>query len=176
MTTGLRLYFLRHGRADRQAYAGHDDDLRPLVDEGRRRTRATADLLARIDPRIDTVITSTPVRARQTADIMAERLGLREVLQEDSRLGLGFDLPTLAALLAGLPSDVRRVLLVGHEPGLSQVIGEITGGAVVMRKGALARVDLTPGRTPRGELVWLLQSGIVLSCRDAPGSDGPGPG
>jgi len=173
MTPGLRLYFLRHGRADREAFAGDDDALRPLVDEGRRRTLVTADLLARFDARIDAVITSPLVRARQTADIVADRLGLREVLHEDGRLGLGFDLPTLAAMLAGLPADRRCILLVGHEPGLSQVIGEITGGAVVIRKGALARVDLTPGRKPRGELVWLLQPGIMLSCRDGSGSYAP---
>lgn len=173
MITSLRLYFLRHGRADRQAYAGDDDALRPLVDEGRRRTWATADLLGRLDPQLEAVVTSPLLRARQTAEIMADHLGLRDVLREDAGLGPGCDLPALAAMLASLPSDVRRILLVGHEPDFSQVIGEITGGAVVMRKGALARVDLTPGRRPRGELVWLLQPRVVLSCRDGSGSYEP---
>lgn len=173
MTTSLRLYFLRHGRADRQAFDGDDDALRPLVDEGRRRTWATADLLARLDPQVEAVVTSPLLRARQTAEIMADHLGLRDGPRDDAGLAPGCDLPALAALLASLPSDVRRILLVGHEPDFGQIIGEITGGAVVMRKGALARVDLTPGRRPRGELVWLLQPRIVLSCRDGSGSYAP---
>ncbi|MEZ4386347.1 MAG: histidine phosphatase family protein [Candidatus Krumholzibacteriia bacterium] len=167
MTPGLRLYFLRHGRADRDQFAGPDDGLRPLVEAGRHRTRLVADLLLRLDSGIDAVVTSPLLRARQTAEIVAGRLGLTDTLIEDARLGPGFDLPTLAAVLAGLAGDPRRILMVGHEPSLSTVIGEIAGGRVVLRKGALARVDLTVGRRLRGELVWLLQPRVLLTCQGA---------
>ncbi len=55
------------------------------------------------------------------------------------------------------------VLLVGHEPDFSQVIGQlIGGGAVVMRKGGLARVDVTPqGAALSGALVWLLTPSLL---------------
>jgi phosphohistidine phosphatase SixA len=46
-------------------------------------------------------------------------------------------------------------MVVGHEPDFSSVIGQLIGsGSVVMRKGGLARVDIT--NPMRGELVWLL--------------------
>jgi len=175
MPEGLRLFFLRHGPADRDQFDGDDDDLRPLVARGRRRMRVAAEFLARLEPGIDAVVTSPLVRARETAEIVASRLGLGDRVREDERLGLDFDLPALAAILAGLRDDHRRILLVGHEPGFSTVVGELTGGSrVSMKKGALARVDLTPGAGPHGRLVWLLQPRVLLS--GDPSADDGGPG
>ena len=65
MVDGLRLYFLRHGRADRSQYHGDDDDLRPLTDEGRRRLRVSADFIAGLEPGIDLIVTSPLARAAQ---------------------------------------------------------------------------------------------------------------
>ncbi|MBD3220279.1 phosphohistidine phosphatase SixA [bacterium] len=163
MADGMRLFFLRHGPADRDQFDGDDDDLRPLVERGRQRMRAIAEVIARLDQKIDTVVTSPLVRAAETAEIVANRLGLQERLITDERLGLDFDVQALAAILAGLKNDRRRILLVGHEPSFSEVIGELTGGAVVVRKGALARVDLTPGQQQRGRLVWLLQPRVLIT-------------
>lgn len=164
MADGLRLFFLRHGPADRDQFQGDDNTLRPLVDRGRERMRAEADFIGRLDTGLDVVVTSPLVRARETAEILAARLGLADRVRQDARLGLDFCLEHLAGLLAGLPDDRRRVLLVGHEPSFSQVIGELTGGTrVVMKKGALARVDLTPGAGTRGHLVWLLQPRVLLN-------------
>jgi phosphohistidine phosphatase len=164
MAAGLRLFFLRHGLADRDQFEGPDDAMRPLVAEGRRRMRVTAEFLARLDLRIDLILTSPLVRAVQTAEIVAARLGLDEAMHVDDRLGPGCDLAALAAILAGLPDDHRRLLLVGHEPSFSTLVAELTGCAVPLKKGALARVDLQPGRDPRGLLVWLLQPRVLLSC------------
>jgi phosphohistidine phosphatase len=163
MADGMRLYFLRHGPADRDEYVGDDDDLRPLVERGRQRVRAIADTLAHLDQKIDTAITSPLVRATETAEIVVSRLGLEDRLLVDERLGLELDIQLLASILAGLKNDRRRILLVGHEPSFSTVIGDLTGGMVVMRKGALARVDLTPGEMTRGRLVWLLQPRVLLN-------------
>lgn len=175
MADGLRLYFLRHGRADRSEYDGEDDDLRPLTEEGRRRMRIEADAIARLEPELDVVVTSPLLRAVQTAEIVAARLGRRDRLRVDAGLGPGFDLPALAALLAGLEGDHRNIMLVGHEPGFSEVVGELIGRAEVsMKKGALARVDLMPGRGPRGRLVWLLQPRVLLSSGRAANGAAPG--
>ena len=164
----LKLFFLRHGRADRDQFHGGDDRLRPLVDEGKRRTHLSAGFLAELGlTDLEVVLTSPLVRARQTADIAATRLGLSSDVVEDSRLGFGFDGRALMAMLNDLPGDPRRIMLVGHEPGLSHVIGELTGGDVVMRKGALARVDLHATSPLAGELVWLLQPRVLLSAASA---------
>jgi phosphohistidine phosphatase len=177
MAEGRRRFFLRHGRADRDAYQGHDDDLRPLTDEGRALVRREAAFIALLGPGIDTIVTSPLRRAAETAAIVAARLGLDDRLRTDPRLGHAFAMPTLAGLLADLEDDARRIMLVGHEPGFSEVIGELIGGGrVVVKKGALARVDLLPGRGLRGRLIWLLQPPILISGGRDRGDAGPAEG
>ncbi|MFO7654321.1 MAG: histidine phosphatase family protein [Candidatus Krumholzibacteriia bacterium] len=161
MSHRLRIHFLRHGLADRSEYEGDDDDLRPLTDRGRERMAQEAAAMAELDLRLDVVITSPLLRARQTAEIVAGHLGLDDRLHVDRGLGPEFSVPELARLLARHP-DCERFLLVGHEPGFSEVIGEITGGSrVVVKKGGLARVDLEDRGEPSGELVWLLPPGLL---------------
>ncbi len=149
----MRLYFLRHGLADRRLWSG-PDELRPLTPQGVERMRAEARALAAIRLRVDALLTSPLTRARQTAEIVAQALGA--AVQEEPRLGLAFDLAALHAILGEHP-QAGSLLLVGHEPGLSMTIGALIGGGrVVCKKGSLARVDLYSVEPPRGELLWLL--------------------
>ncbi len=151
-----RLYFLRHGLADHPDFQG-DDDQRPLSRDGEVRMRSQAACLDGLGLDLDVILTSPLTRAAQTAAIVAGRLGLADRVLEEPRLGAGFGVGALAAILAELPANHRRIMLVGHEPGFSLVIGEITGGSdVVVKKGGLARVDLHPDEELRGRLVWLL--------------------
>jgi phosphohistidine phosphatase len=164
MSADFRLYFLRHGLADRAEFDGADDDLRPLTDAGKQRLEQQGRFLARMGLKVDVVLTSPLVRARQTAEIVARRLGVEDRLRADKRLDLGFDPERLAAILAELADSERRVMLVGHEPGFSEVIGEITGGSmVVCRKGSLARVDIIDRDELLGLLVWLLPPKAMLA-------------
>jgi phosphohistidine phosphatase SixA len=53
-------------------------------------------------------------------------------------------------------------MLVGHEPGMSETIGLVVGRArVVLKKGALALVDLTDPTLPSGDLLWLVPPKIL---------------
>ncbi len=155
-----KLYFLRHGKAyDRQDWDGKDDDLRPLTGEGIELLRQTAQTLRRLDLNLDAIITSPLVRARDTAQLVARELD--KVVDESPMLKPGFDHNALIRLI-GEHTGAERLLLVGHEPDFSQVISElIGGGAVVMKKGGLARVDITAQTPLRGELVWLLPPDVL---------------
>lgn len=155
-----RLYFLRHGLADPDQYTG-PDDLRPLTVEGRRNLHETARFLAARQLPCDRIVSSPLVRAVETAEIIAAGLGLSDRLVVADRVRCGFRAADLGPVLAEAASNCRHVMLVGHEPDFSQVIGALTGGLVVMKKGALARVDLLDGR--RGQLVWLLQPKVLLA-------------
>jgi len=163
MSTELRLFFLRHGLADRSEYTGTDDRERPLTGEGEIRMEREADFLAGLGLELDLILTSPLVRARQTAEILARRLGLEGRVREEDRLDPDFDTERLAAILSQVDGSVRNVMLVGHEPSFSEVVGEITGGSeVVCKKGGLARVDVAAGRKPLGRLVWLLPPKVLL--------------
>lgn len=148
-----KLYFLRHGEAgDRDAWMGENDELRPLTEEGIAAMKREARHVGDMKLKLDVIVTSPLVRARETAKIVAKAFGLKA--QENDLLKPGFNVDALQKLLVQYP-DTKRLMVVGHEPDFSSVIGQLIGSAsVVMRKGGLARVDLTSPM--RGELVWLL--------------------
>jgi phosphohistidine phosphatase len=164
MSGSLQLYLLRHGRADRDRYDGDDDRLRPLTADGVLRLEQQGRFLARAGLKPDLVLTSPLLRARQTAEIVARRLGAMKRLREEPRLDPDFDVERLAGILAEADDDCRQLMLVGHEPSFSAVIAGITGGSlVVCKKGSLARVDLPARRKPAGALAWLLPPRAMLT-------------
>jgi phosphohistidine phosphatase len=150
---------MRDGRSIApNAWDGEDSE-RPLLEDGKRRTKAMARHMAEAAIIPGRILTSPMLRAVQTAQIVAKALGCEPPV-EDPRLAGGFDVVFLSRILAE-NDDVTRLLLVGHEPGLSTVLSELIGGGTVdFRKGAVARVDLAYGQ-PRGELVWLLTPGSL---------------
>jgi phosphohistidine phosphatase len=166
MPLARRLYFLRHGLADPDRYDG-PDELRPLVPEGRRRLEITARLLAGLDLGCELIVTSPLVRAAQTAGIVAAGLGLAGRVTVDERLRPGCRPADLARILDDLAPARGNLMVVGHEPDFSLLVGALTGGLVAMKKGALARVDLLDraersGGRLRGQLIWLLQPRVFL--------------
>jgi phosphohistidine phosphatase len=161
--TTRKIHFLRHGRADRSEFLGDDDRLRPLTDDGRTRMQAEAETIARLDLGCDAILASPLTRARQTAEIVAEALGLVDGLVEEKTLAPGFDVQDLKLLLEN-HGHCGSLLLVGHEPDFSEVISRLTGGSnLVLKKGGLARVDLFSGFAGlAGDLIWLLPPKVLV--------------
>jgi phosphohistidine phosphatase len=157
----MKCYFLRHGYAvDASEWSGTDFD-RPLTGEGRERITRAAKTLAELQPKVDVIVTSPLVRAKQTATIVAKRLKLQDRLVEDERLGGGFGLTFLAELLAEHRA-ADAVMLVGHEPGMSRTIGEMVGGANIdFKPGSLACVDVPDLASLAGALLWLVPAKVL---------------
>jgi phosphohistidine phosphatase len=152
----LELYLVRHADAgDSSLWAG-DDAERPLSKKGRRQVKALARTLKDLDLRVDAVISSPLLRAAQTAKPIAKATGVG--LLTDERLGYGFGRKELAAIVAELDAGTRRVVLVGHDPGFTEVASLLAGSHLSMSKGALARFDLADRAVDAGagELRWLL--------------------
>jgi phosphohistidine phosphatase len=123
------IWFLRHGEAER----GAPDSDRRLTAKGERQARVAGAALAALGVKPEVCLTSPKVRARETALLACEALGL-EVSNEPRLAGGRFDPLELAA-------GLDEVLLVGHEPDFSEAIEELTGARVDMKKGGLAGVD-----------------------------------
>ena len=139
-----QLWLLRHGEAE-----PHDmrpDFDRELTDRGRVQSRNAGLALAALKVQIHLAFTSPKVRARETAVLACEALGTEPI--EHDALASGFDADEALTLLAAAGAD-QRVLVVGHEPDFSQVVYELTGGRIDMKKGGIAgvRVDSTRGET-----------------------------
>jgi phosphohistidine phosphatase SixA len=110
--------------------------------------------LARLQAGFETILFSPKTRARQTAELAATQWSeeQRERLSVYPPLAAGFDARQALAELAGLTAD-GHLLLVGHEPDLSGVIGDLTGARPDLKKGGLAVVRLeggAAGRRPAG--------------------------
>ena len=152
----LRLYFLRHGKAWSRADWREDDDLRPLTDAGEALVRAEGRAMKAMGLAPDFIVTSPLARARRTAAIVAEELGMSDRLVEDSRLAPGFDADRLAEIVEG-HAGVASLMVVGHEPDFSATVAELTGGGRVdFKKGSLGRVDVKGSQLDDGMLAWLL--------------------
>ena len=155
----VELCLLRHAHAGDATRWFDDDDLRPLTEKGRRQAERLARHLAAASYVPDVILASPLVRARETAEIVAEIL--RAPLRIDPRLGEMVDLPTLERILADA-GDPARPILVGHDPDFSELVSELVGAPIAMRKGTLARVDVERPLEPgAGELRWLLPPDLL---------------
>lgn len=156
------MYFLRHGiAADRDEWKG-DDASRPLTAEGRDRMEREAKALADVGLNPDVIVTSPLVRAKQTAEILADALKMRKKLVEDERVAQNFDRAKLAGVLQD-HAGADNVVLVGHEPDFSALIGDVVGGAaIVLKKGGIACVELTSASAPAGSLLWLVPPKVLV--------------
>lgn len=175
----MRLYLLRHGPAGNRDNWTADDYLRPLTQKGEHTMQAAAAGLKALDPTLDTLVTSPLVRARQTAEIVGNAFNLQ--VKEHEALSPGFGLAQFAGLLT-IFTEARGLMLVGHEPDFSTLIGRLIvprGDAqVMMKKGACCALDL-PDETPDPDhaakqlagsatLLWLMtarQLGMIASAR-----------
>jgi phosphohistidine phosphatase len=154
----MKLYFFRHGIAQPHDLPGLPDHQRQLTDEGFLRTRRSARLLKLLDLRLDRLYSSPLIRARQTADVIGQTLGIAVQIRDE--VAPGFNLTHVETLTRDMGSE-GAVMFIGHEPDLSATISAlIGGGSLTIKKGALARVDVQTYIPLRGQLTWLLNPKI----------------
>ena len=158
----MKLYVLRHGIAVEPGTPGYANDAdRPLTPEGERKLRQIAEAMEALELSFDLILSSPYLRARQTAEIIAEGLKAHKKLELSDSLTPGGSTKKLVELLNRLQPSPESVLLVGHEPYLSGLISLLASGretlAVVMKKGGLCKLtteSLKQGRC--AVLQWLL--------------------
>jgi len=141
-----QLWLLRHGEAE--PHDARSDDERRLTARGEDQSRAAGRALAAMEIVFQAVYSSPKVRARDTARLACEALGAEPI--EHARLRAGFSADDVLELMH---AD-ERILVVGHEPDFSQVVQDLTGARIDLKKGGIAgvRMDGT-----RGELIALLR-------------------
>ena len=157
----MNLYLLRHGIAVEPGTPGSARDAeRPLTPEGERKLEKIAQAMAALELSFDLILSSPYVRARQTAEIVADRLNLRKRVEFCDTLMPSGSAKHLVDLLNHRHSN--NVLLVGHEPYQSELISLLTAGdagalRVTMKKAGLCKLStdaLHHGRC--ATLEWLL--------------------
>ena len=148
----MKLYVLRHGKADWPAW-DKGDALRPLNEEGIAEMQRIAKFFKQIGVAPGLILSSPLPRAHQTAQLAQKQIG-GELKIEDS-LSPGATPHTVKSLCEACNSDL---MIVGHEPDLSEIIRSFSGARVKMSKGGLARLDFDQAEKAR--LIWLLPAKI----------------
>lgn len=154
------LLILRHAKADKDPSYATDHE-RPLTGRGRDAAAMVGWFLSRLEQAPDAIVSSTAVRARETAQRAAKAGGWEcPVILDDGLYGTSA--PQVLARIRDLDDASSRVMLVGHEPVWSELAGQMIGGAALsFPTAALARIDLpidvwSRADFGRGALVWLV--------------------
>ena len=155
----MELYLLRHADAGDPAEWDGDDAKRPLSAKGEKQARNLARLLSKNGFAPDSIVTSPKVRARQTAEVLAEAVGVN--VDIDARLGALDGLDELDAVVTDAGGS--KVVVVGHDPDFSDLCAELTGTPnLPIKKGAMCRIDVSlPLRPGRATLRWLVPPDLL---------------
>lgn len=135
----VKLYIMRHGDAKKS-------EPFPLSKRGRRESKKIADALSDAGVKPDEIFCSGELRAKETADIVSERLGLTysEAWGLDPE-----DEPHEWLEKIGMEEGNREIMLIGHLPNLSGLISLLLVGEerdlVVLRKSAVACLEESKG-------------------------------
>jgi phosphohistidine phosphatase len=129
------LVVLRHAKSAWPA--GVADPARPLAERGQRDAPAAGRWLRAHVPAVDYAVCSPAARTRQTWALAARELTGPTECRLDERI---YDAPAerLLAVLSELPDTAHTVVLVGHNPGLADLIFVLTGAPVEMKTASIA--------------------------------------
>ena len=152
----MNLYILRHASAGVRRADPILDAKRPLDKEGKEQCLLIAKYLSALRVHFDLIVSSPLKRALQTASLVGTEVAYDSKIQLSDAIAPAGTVSSFQTLVASLPAH-DNVLVVGHNPNLPEFLGSLVctprAANVRMRKGAIARIDLT--RRP-GQLISLI--------------------
>lgn len=163
----MKIYLIRHSKAVSPGTPGYEDDsARPLTEKGREKMEKIASALKGLGIKPDLIVTSPYVRARQTAEILAAMLKYgKDLAFSDTLVPMGEADEIIGEIVEKF--NVDELVLVSHEPCLSNLIGALTARspdlAISLKIGGvccLSSDDLRAGHA--AVLEWLLTPKIMM--------------
>ncbi len=156
------VYFLRHANAGTHLATPKKDEKRALDKEGIDQCGYVGRALAALDVQVDAVISSPLKRSTQTAALVGNEMGYEGKLYIDAALRPEATFADFRKLLDKY-ARVEAIMVVGHNPNLSEFLGRIVSAAgceaeLELRKGAVAKVEL---QRTSGSLQWCLTPKVL---------------
>lgn len=155
----ITLILVRHGDAEPQSVDKQDKDRR-LLKKGVKQMKRVANFIDKMNYNLDRIIVSPYVRAIQSAEVILDELG-----EEANRIEIFEELsPDKDQLIFAQKlkdfKDPSTILVVGHEPYLSKLIGTLTKAQVEIKRGGVAVVEYDVSKS-KGDLKLLLTQDVL---------------
>ena len=133
------LFLLRHAKS-----SGKDESLpdfeRPLNRRGKRAAETLGQYLRANEIRVELILSSTAVMARETVERMVKAAKLSTEVRYDQRI-YGASVDRLAEVVSQIENARRVVMVVGHNPGVEELLSFLTAKTVQVPTGALAKLS-----------------------------------
>lgn len=152
----MKLFLIRHGEAiDYETESVKSDDLRFLSPEGRKTSREVFRKIKGEFLGLDVIYTSPLIRAVQTAEILANILRFENDVEIANELG--FSSVTAKVLeLIRRNSKLGSIALIGHEPMIGGLVGNLSGGKLPelsFKKSGVCLIDFDC-KKETGSFLW----------------------
>jgi phosphohistidine phosphatase len=134
------LLILRHGKSSWQNTGLADHD-RPLKKRGKRDANKIGELIKNEGIIPDVVLSSTAKRARDTAKLVFDAIGDDGNIKLHSSLYHG-DSEDYISVISSVEKDCQIIMVVGHNPGLEELLDDLTEVNEWMPTACLAQVEL----------------------------------
>lgn len=166
----MELYIFRHGISPTLQEAGVKSDAeRPLSAEGREKTRKCAEGMRALGVEVELILSSPFLRAKETAVIAHDALKVKSAVDYSPTLAVALDVePAVKELIKRFKTH-KSIMVVGHEPHLTSLIGRVCGDSrlrVELKKAGLAKIEISDAsRELRGCLRWVLTPKILMALK-----------
>ncbi|MGB9716605.1 MAG: phosphohistidine phosphatase SixA [Thermodesulfovibrionales bacterium] len=146
------LYLVQHGDAKRE----EEDPLRPLSEKGVKDVKAVASFISRLNIELEEVLHSGKLRAKQTAELIAEKIKISKGISETDGIA-PLDDPTI--WVERLNKKTNPIMLVGHLPHLGKLTslllcGDKEKNTVAFKMGCVVCLK-------RDDKMWSIQWMII---------------
>ena len=153
----MNLYLIRHSIAENISYDKKDFD-RELTEEGKFVIKKSSEAWKNYVGNVEVIFTSPLKRAIQTAEIISSTLQEIPNLIKDNNLATGSRTSDLIDLLNSL--EYKNIMLVGHQPDLSQHINNFCGTGsfnLAFPPASLAKIEFDNSiKYGRGRLIYFV--------------------
>jgi phosphohistidine phosphatase len=147
-----------------------EDSQRPLTEKGKKKMRQIAKGLRALGADFDLILSSPYIRARETAEILADVFKIKaDVAFSDNLIPMGD--PDLLIAEMNEKYNANSIALIGHEPFLttliSLLVSENAGMDMTLKKGGVCRLSADDlHHTHKATLEWLLTPGILVEMSE----------
>jgi len=156
----LTLYLLRHAKSSWADESMRDFD-RPLANRGREACAVIGEFIEEKEIEFDLVLVSTAVRTRETIALVKDRAKFQAEVRYDERI-YEATVSQLLDVISQVDSDRESVLLVGHNPGIEELLALLTGEQQRVTTANFAKIKIKATKwsaslANKGTLDWIVR-------------------